>query len=423
MDGLVYPDRTPHTGLLEYKNVIRPVRAQLAKDGIKIQNMLDFTNLADYLTVSYKIACNGETLRSGSFDVDCAPGELAFVGLDLSCPDEGSCYLNLEYRQKKDGAFTTAGHIMGFDQLLLREKAPALPRLRPGKNDDMLELYECELAFTITGKDFRYVFSKIGANFSEMVYKNNNIITKPIEYNIWRAPTDNDRNIRIEWEKAGYNRSIVKVYSTAAKIVGGIVEIDFSIGLAPVYLKRILMIKGTWRIDGDGVAIVRLDCEKEANLPFLPRFGLRMFIPRAFDDVTYYGYGPHESYPDKHQASSRGLFADKVANMHEDYIKPQENGSHFGCDFMNIEKPGISLKMVSSRQFMFNASPYTQEELAAKKHNYELEPCGDTVICIDYAQSGIGSNSCGPQLMKKYQFNDEKFMFELALIPRACGHK
>ena len=82
-----------------------------------------------------------------------------------------------------------------------------------------------------------------------------------------------------------------------------------------------------------------------------------------------------------------------------------------------VSKPGVSLKAVSSKIFSFNASPYTQEELTAKMHNFELEVCGDTVLCLDYAQSGIGSNSCGPELLEKYRFNEPEFSFELALIP------
>ncbi|MCL2425499.1 MAG: beta-galactosidase small subunit [Oscillospiraceae bacterium] len=151
-------------------------------------------------------------------------------------------------------------------------------------------------------------------------------------------------------------------------------------------------------------------------MPFLPRFGIRLFMPRAFDDVNYFGYGEYESYVDKRRASYRGLFNNKVADMHEDYIMPQENGSHYGCDFVSVSSKGLTLKAVSSDKFSFNASPYTQEELTTKQHNFELNECGDTVLCLDYKQSGIGSNSCGPELLEEYRFNEEYFTFELALI-------
>jgi len=418
MDGLVYPDRTPHTGLLEYKNVIRPARAALAENGVTFTNMMDFTDLGDHMTIAYAISCENKILRSGNLAVSCPPRESVNVSLDLSCPDNGHCYLNLVYHQLKDSQFTKEGHILGFDQLTLREEEPELPVLKSAKGNE-LHLDESETSITITGRAFRYVFDRTVGNFSEMVYQNNTLITKPIEFNIWRAPTDNDRNIRLKWEEAGYDRPLIKIYETSAAMKNGMVIIDFHLSLAPIYIQKILDIKGTWEIDADGIAVVKLDCEKDMEMPFLPRFGLRLFMPRVFDDVKYFGYGPFESYLDKRRASHKALFSNKVDKMHEDYIKPQENGSHYGCDFVCISKDGASLKAVSSKRFSFNASPYTQEELTIKKHNFELDECGETVLCLDYAQSGIGSNSCGPELLEQYRFNEPEFRFELALIPTA----
>jgi len=416
MDGLVYPDRTPHTGLLEYKNVIRPVRAELAEDGINFTNMLDFTDLGDYVTIAYAVSCDNKILRTGDLAISCPPHETVFVDLDLSCPENGNCYVNLVYHQLKDSHFTKEGHIMGFDQIALREEDLELPQMRSASGNE-LHIDECEKAITITGKAFRYVFDKISGNFSEMVYQNNTLITKPIEFNIWRAPTDNDRNIRHKWQEAGYDRPVVKVYETGVTTKDGIVVIDFRLSLAPVYIQKILDIKGTWEIDADGIAVAKLHCEKEMAMPFLPRFGLRLFMPKNFEDVSYFGYGPIESYLDKRRASHKGSFKSKVADMHEDYIKPQENGSHYGCDFVTLAKQGLKLKAVSSKRFSFNASLYTQEELTNKMHNFELEECGDIVLCLDYRQSGIGSNSCGPELLEKYRFNEPEFSFEIALIP------
>ena len=324
--------------------------------------------------------------------------------------------MGLAYRQKNDEHFTKAGHLLGFDQLALCEQEPELPVLKAVQNNDF-SFEQCDTAVVINGKAFRYVFDKKIGNFSEMVYQNNTLIKKPIEYNIWRAPTDNDRNIRYRWQDAGFDRPIVKVYEAEASMKNGIVTIDFKLNLAPIYLQKILDIKGTWEVDTDGIAVIKIDCTKEMKMPFLPRFGLRLFMPKDFGEAEYFGYGPYESYQDKRRASYRGPFASKIIDMHEDYIKPQENGSHYGCDFVSISKPGTTLKAVSSKRFCFNASVYTQEELTNKLHNFELEESEDTILCLDYAQSGIGSNSCGPELLEKHRFNEPEFRFELALIP------
>ncbi|MCH5193670.1 MAG: glycoside hydrolase family 2, partial [Oscillospiraceae bacterium] len=114
-------------------------------------------------------------------------------------------------------------------------------------------------------------------------------------------------------------------------------------------------------------------------------------------------YGPYESYIDKHQASYMGNFSSKIADMHEDYIRPQENGSHFGCRHMTVTDGKTKIRFTSPEGFSFNASEYTEEELAEKRHNFELKKCGSSVICVDGKMAGVGSNACGPALAEKYR--------------------
>ena len=153
------------------------------------------------------------------------------------------------------------------------------------------------------------------------------------------------------------------------------------------------------------------------EFPELPRFGLRLFLPGELDHVRYCGFGPWESYADKRRASSYGLYAAPVSRLHEDYIRPQENGSHFGCDYVEVKGDRAALTAAGAMPFCFNASPFTQEELAGKAHNYELVPCGDTVLCLDCAQDGIGSESCGPRLAAPYRLDREHLRFQIRLIP------
>ena len=135
------------------------------------------------------------------------------------------------------------------------------------------------------------------------------------------------------------------------------------------------------------------------------------------EQVSYYGCGPTESYCDKHRAASHGLYHAKVRELHEDYLHPQENGSHFDCDYVELGDRQFGLLAVSGQRFSFNASVYTQEELEAKAHSFELEESGSTVLCLDYKLNGIGSNSCGPEVINRYRFDDTEFSFEIQLIP------
>ena len=123
-----------------------------------------------------------------------------------------------------------------------------------------------------------------------------------------------------------------------------------------------------------------------------------------------------ESYCDKHRASSHGIFGGYIENFHEDYIRPQENGSHYDCSYVTVESETHKVEAMGEKTFCFNVSAYTQEELTEKKHNFELETSDYTVLCLDYAQSGIGSNSCGPELLEKYRLDCKEFKFEMKMM-------
>ena len=176
-------------------------------------------------------------------------------------------------------------------------------------------------------------------------------------------------------------------------------------------------IRAVWTIDNNGGIKASLNIVKDDEFPALPRFGIRLFLPKELENVSYYGYGPCESYRDKHRASSHGLYSAKIRELHEDYIRPQENGSHFDCDYVKLSSGRFGIAAVSEHTFSFHASVYSQEELEKKAHNYELEESGSSILCLDYAQNGIGSNSCGPEVLSKYCFNDTRFCFEFKLIP------
>ena len=416
MDGLVYPDRTPHTGLLEFKNICRPVRAELLEDGrVRFRNMRRFLPTGEMLTAEFEVTKDGEVVQKGQIPLNIAPMESKELDLGLKVPDSGNCHLTIRYYQKGERPMTPAGHELGFDQLALRSESKI-----PAQAAQGVKVADGEATVIVSGEGFRYVFDKPTGLFTSLVYGNRPLLERPMEWNIWRAPTDNDRNIRLEWEDAGYDRHTVKVYGIEAAEENGRAKIRVDFSIAAIHIQRILEIKAEWTVGSDGSINLDAKCRRNTDMPFLPRFGLRLFLPRAFDSLEYLGYGPTESYRDKRQGTWYGRFASTVAAQHEDYIKPQENGSHWGCTCAGLsDNDGYSLAVESGEPFSFGVSPYTQEELTALPHNFELTPCGSTVLCVDYDQSGLGSNSCGPELLEQYRLNDAEFRFSVCLRPAA----
>ena len=432
MDGLVYPDRRPHEGLYEWKNAIRPVRAQLLdqKKGIvRLHNKLDFRDLEDYMYVLYEVKRNGEVLCEGTLDeVKAAPHGFVDIDLDLSGKVEAIrenvsswkelVHLKLTYCQKKRDKLTQIGHVYGFDQFALNVvQDQELPFQK--KKEALLS--ETPFAFCIDGETFHYEFGKKEGNFLVMQKEGKPCIVSPVKWNVFRAPTDNDREIVNEWREAGYDRSMVKVYHAEAKQRQGIVTVTCDFSIAALYIQPFLRLHAVWSINGDGEIHLALEGKRDVKFPFLPRFGLLFCLPGDPPEdmggeggpgdtkVSYYGYGPHESYQDKHRASHVDLFSTSVGKMHRDYIKPQENGNHYGCRFAQVG----NFTATGKQPFDFNASEYTIEELTQKAHNYELEKAGYVVVCTDYKQSGVGSNSCGPKLLACYRLEEEEFCWEM----------
>lgn len=418
MDGLVYPDRRPHTGLKEYQNVIRPVRARagdLKKGEIVFSSTLDFVDARDVLTVSYTVTQDGDAVQTGELEGFSLPprGEKAYT-LAYNVPSSGDCFLNITYRAAGSHPLIPAGTVLGRDQFELARRERKLKALPAGH----VAVAQDHRYITISGDSFRYRFDVRTGAFDQLVAGNRSLITEPMLLNIWRAPTDNDRNLKNDWINAGYNRAVQRAYEAAAEEKDGLAVITCRLSLAPIYLQPILQVHARYVIGADGAIDASFTCEKDEAMPSLPRFGLRLMLPNDMQNARYLGFGPYESYVDKHRASFMCVFSTTAEKNHEDYLKPQENGSHYGCAFAEVTAPdGFGLRVDSEEDFSFNLSPYTQEELTEKAHNFELQKAGGPVLCVDYKLNGIGSNSCGPKLLEKYAFNETKFTFAIRLTP------
>ncbi len=418
MDGMVTPDRVPSSGLKEFKNVMRPLRASLTdREGvIRFHNYRDFLNMKDEVGAVYEIAADGKTVCTGKVPpIDIEPHQETEVDLGYRIPAEGDkVTLRIIYFQKKDKKLTKAGHELGFDQLVLRERKKVLPPVEP---EEGVTVTQDERRIVISSPSFRYVFDCFAGTFTEMTRHGKALIAAPVTVTCWRAPTDNDREIRTLWERAGFDRPKVRVYAAEAAVKDGKAVLSCHFSLAPVSLQKIVDIREALVIGKDGVIDLSWDGVKDQSMPFLPRLGLCFVLPKEMEKASYLGYGPLESYQDKRQASWYGCFETTAAKNHVDYIKPQENGSHFGCDRVSVTDGDYCLNFTSDQPFSFNIQEYADEEMTHKKHNWELEKSGHTILHIDFAMSGIGSGSCGPQLDEKYRVNPKEFDYTLRICP------
>ena len=426
MDGLVYPDRKPHVGLKEYKNIYRPARVlhynQETGDAV-LHNYLNYVDLKDYIYLIYEMSVDGDAKYVTHINLDesiPAHGE-GKIKLPVSVPDKGKCYLRVFYYLKNGTPLMQPDTLLGFDEILLtnadgrNQKAAEL--LTETETDDILTVEENDKFFTIhAGQKTTYVFNRLTGLFEGLNVNGKEILDRPMELNIWRAPTDNDRKIKLEWMNAHYDQSYARAYETFCNIENGQVHITGTMSVSAPTVQRILDVNAEWIITPDGAIRVKMNVKRDMEFPMLPRFGIRLFLNKEFDNAEYYGIGPDESYVDKKRSGHHGRHCAEIHEMHEDYLRPQENGSHTDCDYLILKGTDLTFAAAGEKTFSFNASPYTQEELTTKKHSYELQPCGSTVVCLDYAQNGIGSNSCGPELSEQYRLDAEEFDFEIKMV-------
>ena len=472
-DGLVYPDRRPHTGLLEAKQVYRPIRVKRVKENIfEFYNLLAFTYADTLYNCQYEITVDGDVVKKGKLTLPKLPPLKATKILlpdftDFAKLADKDSYIRFIFTQKEDELWCQKGYLVCFDQVQLGKPADSdneaetlknasfMPLLKgqkpfvPGHRDEkgiqenaraeIKKLQDFVIAaekknqveykslkcpgleasglyYKITDGELVLTYNRRTGVFDSIKLENTELLKKPLQFNFMRAPTDNDP-MRGEWFDAHLHDFETKVYGSriCTQDNGKTVQIICDQGF--VWSKNQPFLYGTvtYTIKKQNEKTpaslsVGFDLTATRRIFILPRIGLRLFLNKAFSNVEYYGYGPTESYIDKHQATYLAKFNSKVSSQYEPYIRPQENSSHYNCRYVKLSDKKLSLVCTGTdlqnkcqKNISFSATEYTQEELWQKRHNYELEKSGYTVLCVDYKMAGVGSNSCGPALAQKYR--------------------
>lgn len=434
VDGLVYPDRRPHTGLLEYKQVIKPFRMEHfdpATGEVTLRNLRYFTDLSD-LDFGWTIEKDGEVLACGHACLPIEPQETAslFVPTD-AIPSVGDAYLTITARQNAPTAWAPIGYEVGFIQQKLELPAEETVSLAAMQSPfARLSVTDTGDRITVETADTVYRVSASSGLITSICHEGHELLTTPIRPTVWRAPTDNDRKIRGGWQGVGYDRATVKCYDcalTSSDALSATVTAHISLGAAP-YLP-ILQATLTYVFYAEGGVILRMDADVRESYPTLPRFGVEFLMPSGHEYLRYYGRGPVESYIDKRHASRQGIFSSTVTEHFEHYVRPQENMAHTDTDWMTVATAaGHGLMAVTlGDSFSFNCAHFTPAQLTATAHDYELVPLAETCVNLDARQTGIGSGSCGPALEPRYRLDDKHPHFAIRLLPvfvnDACGFR
>ena len=425
VDGLVYPDRRLHSGMIEYKQVLRPCRMtefDQKSATVRLRNMLYFRTLA-HLDLVWSLEKNGKTVKQGRIaGLNIRPQQSRSYTLPVDlCELDGFCTLNLSFRSNEATEWAEIGYEVGFEQVEL-ESAAMVASPEVTAVNKALEVAQDAKLITVADGDKTYTVDKIHGLICSINNSGKELLTTAITPNIWRAPTDNDRNLKNQWFDKGYDFMSIKCYScelVSADENEALVKASLSMGTPR--LEPLLKIQVSYRFArGEGVEL-GFEVEVKQDMPMLPRFGVEFRMPEDCEYLKYFGKGPYESYIDKHHASKLGVYSSSVTDHFELYVRPQENMAHVDSRWMSVANVAghglLATNTENAESFSFNCSHYTPEMLTKTAHDFELEPLEDTVVNIDYRHNGIGSNSCGPWLADMWQFKEKSFAFSFRLIP------
>ena len=425
INGLIFPDRKPSPGLVEYKKVLEPVRVDpvdLAAGEIKLTNRHDFISL-DHLLVSWNLMEGGKIIQNGAIQTpDIAPGETKIVEIPYTMPTAlaagAEYWLNVSFTLASDTIWASSGHEVARAQFQLPVDVPARPVAEIGP----MPIINCEASedvIEITGADFELIFDRIYGVIKSWCHESMGIINAGPRLNFWRAPMDNDRHTARDWRRARLHEMQHRVEAVEChELSEKAVQIHVKSRIAPPVLALGFECDYIYTIYGSGDVILEAHGVPEGEFPgTLPRIGLQMILPGEFDHVSWYGRGPGENYVDSKQASRIGVYSCMVDDLYVPYVYPQDNGNRTDVRWVSLtDTRGMGLLAVMPC-LNFSAHRFTTEDIEKAVHTCDLFPRDEITLNLDYQHHGLGSASCGPGVLPQYQLHPHEFNFAVRLRP------
>ncbi len=428
INGVVFADQTPQPALWEVKKVYQQVHIQavdLDNGAVEIQNDYNSTNLSDY-EARWQITENGSAIRKGVFNnLDILPGGKSTVKAPVNEIDfqTGKEYhLKISFHLKQQTKWAQPGHTIAWQQFKLSLDTTSFQTFNANSLDTP-RVSEVQNAFIITAGSIQASIGKESGALESLIYSGRNLLEKPLIPNYWRATTDNDFSggnglgyVLREWKGSGENRNVRRV-----KIL------DEQQGAVRVLVSGTLPVKGTtydvvYIIFGNGDLHVQSSLQKHADSPkYVPRVGMQMAIPANYNNVSWFGRGPHENYWDRKTSAEVGQFSSSVVELITNYALPQENGNRSDVrwvGFTNSDGNGMLAISTSKGLLNFSAWPYSQDDLENAMHTYELPDRDYLTVNIDHKQMGLGGDNSWSKKSwphPEYRLNDDYYQYSFIL--------
>lgn len=395
-NGIIFADGGISPKIYEVKKCYQNINIEgvdLLKGHFRITNKFIFTHLINYQLI-WEISENGRTIDHGKQEIELLPGQTEIIKLNYSLPKREALtdehVLTISFVEKHHQLWCDEGHEIAFEQFIL-------PTVYLKQGDQLkeqlpLEVVDQSESILINGERFSISFSKHTGYLTSYKVEEMELIKTALRPNFWRAMTDNDRGNNLDkrsqiWRDIDHTqlllgfdweRSTSRVCVTAKYLYEKLNQTYLTI---------------SYRIDGSGEIQVDYTLNPGDYLPEIPEIGLVFSMPKSFEQLSWYGKGPHESYWDRQRSAKIGYYQDQVANQLVPYLKPQECGNHVGVRTARITNPtGNGLAITGLPTVELNVLPYTAFELEEAPHAYQLPESDQTVVRINLAQMGVGGD-------------------------------
>ncbi|MHC5268586.1 glycoside hydrolase family 2 TIM barrel-domain containing protein [Enterococcus sp. LJL98] len=409
VDGLLFPDRRLTSSAIEYRNIHSPIQLKIDEENrIVLRNIQSFLTGSEF-NATLSVSINGEKSQELFLDLS-ELGPLSKMIVPCVLPQT----TEMDYVTVDFVLLNQSGDEIAHQQKMIQEGKKVSGQLYSPSIGMPILLEQKKDLYVLSNPHFTYFFDSRTGTFEQMIVEGEVLLVEPSKLSIWRAPTDNDRNIANEWREAGYESAVWNLLEFSFEQNENGVTFHGHYHLGQPKTQNILTLDLTVSVHNAGEIVYEFKVIKGMNLPDFPRFGIVFPLNKQFNQVDYLGYGPYDSYVDKHHASYFGKHNQEISELFENYLKPQENGNHWKTIEVKV-KGNQTCEITSQETFNFSFIPYSSEELSIARHSYDLPEVIGHYLTIDYKQNGIGSNSCGPYLLEKYRFSDQIFDWNFKL--------
>ena len=437
INGLVRPDWSLTAKSYNTKKIYQPLEFKAIKgktNQFRYKNKMAFLPSTTY-DVRYMLEDEeGHVLASGTLDQEVAANDSVAVTIDLSSLSSldatQEAFIHFVATQKENTLWADAGYVVAEEKLPVQTATKPMFDLSSLANSETLTVADNSTSVTVSNAQFKAVFNKSQGTLSSYTYNNVQLVSKPLQLNVFRLPTDNDGRQSGSWDNMGLRKLTVKGTGTDVQTADDQKTVNITMNSTHTGKNGVsFAVTHQFIVCADGMVMVNSMVRPSAEGAIIPKIGFRLEMPAGMENLSWFGRGPWDSYRDRKEACLPAIYQSTVTDQREDYILPQEHGTKQEVRWMSLANDeGTGMLFVAPDQMAASAVHFRAEDNYTdrnnrQKHTYQFKTCATSVVSLDAATRGLGNASCGPEVMDKYELHMSNTSFRFFMIPLAAGMK